>query len=167
MNFNISKTNKILQWIIAFLLAFLILATIIILFVKGPRATENYRIADPEPAKVVNYSSKTSDKVDAFTQLKQIRTHTKAENQQGFGTTVVISAWFTYPSGDKTFYEELSQKERMEESIITEYFTRYTEDELRQKGEKKIKEELLQELNENLVLGQIRTLYFDEYMFIR
>lgn len=167
MNFNISKTNKILQWIIVFLLGFLILATIITILLKGPRATENYRIADPEPAKVVNYSSKTSDKVDAFTQLKQIRTHTKAQSSQSFGTTVVISAWFTYPSGDKTFYEELSQKERMEESIITEYFTFYTEDELRQKGEKKIKEELLQELNENLVLGQIRDLYFDEYMFIR
>ncbi len=167
MHFDEVKFTKILQWILLSLLIFLLLATIIVFFAKGPRAVKTYRIADPKPSEVVNYSSRTSDKLAAYTEIGQIRTLTKSPDNETLGTSIIITPWFAYPESDKTFYEELSQKQKMEKSIIAEYFTQFTEEELLEKGEKKIKEELLEKLNQNFVLGQISSLYFTDYIFIK
>ena len=167
MHFNEFKFTKILQWILLILLVFLVLATVIVLFTKKPNSVQPYRIAEPKPSEVVNYSSKTSDKLAAYTEISQIRTITKSPNNESSGTSIIITPWFAYPQGDRTFYEELSQKQKMEKSIIAEYFTQFTEEELIEKGEKQIKQELLEKLNQNFVLGQISALYFTDYIFIR
>ena len=41
----------------------------------------------------------------------------------------------------------------------------YTKSDLISKGEKKIKEELRDQINDQLVLGKINSVYFDQYIF--
>lgn len=79
---------------------------------------------------------------------------------------IVVSPWFSYPAEDKALFEELSLKERQIKSIFTNYFSALTFSQIRAKGENLIKEELLQKINENLVMGQIRAVYFNDYIFI-
>ena len=45
------------------------------------------------------------------------------------------------------------------------YFSGYTEKELLAKGERNVKEELCSLINEQLVLGKIKNVYFDQYLF--
>ena len=61
--------------------------------------------------------------------------------------------------------EELAQKERQEKSIIIGYFSSYTKEELMAMGEQKVKEGIREKINEQMVMGQISSVYFDDYMF--
>ena len=51
-------------------------------------------------------------------------------------------------------------------AVITEYFSKYTEDELLSRGEEKIKADLLAAINERLSLNKIQAIYFSDYLFI-
>ena len=61
--------------------------------------------------------------------------------------------------------EELYRKEKQFVSIIQEYYASRTKNQLRSIGEEKIKSDLKKSINENLVLGKINDIYFDEYLF--
>lgn len=45
------------------------------------------------------------------------------------------------------------------------YFASHTQKELYTIGEKKIKEELLNQINEQLIFGKIKAVYFDDYFY--
>ena len=94
-----------------------------------------------------------------------MRQTTKTEDAGDPGTLLIVSPWFSYPDGDIQLYEELSQKDRLIKTIISNYFMSYTKGELIDKGEKKIKEELKEQINNQLVMGKITTVYFDQYIF--
>jgi flagellar FliL protein len=123
-----------------------------------------YRKTDPSPKKIVNMSAGKENSVDAFTDMDQIRVVTKDDD--GNSSVVVVTPWFSYPTGDKTLFEELSQKDRLIKSIFVNYFSSMTLNEIRAKGEQGVKNELLKKINGELVMGKIRAVYFDEYIFI-
>ena len=106
------------------------------------------------------------DAVDAFTDISQIRIQTRVESEDEEPAVIVVSPWFSYPAGDQQLFEELSQKERQMRGIFSGYFSSRTSKDLMDKGEVKIKEELLDEINAQLVMGKIRAVYFNDYIFI-
>ena len=63
-------------------------------------------------------------------------------------------------------YEELCQKQRKIRTIILQFFTQKTQKELFSMGEEVIKSEILKLINEELSMGKIEALYFEEYIFL-
>lgn len=124
-----------------------------------------YRMADPSPEKVINLSKKKSSKLAAYNSIGQMRPVTKPEGSGDSGTLLIVSPWFSYPEGDIQLFEEIAQKDRLIKTIISNYFMSYTKSDLISKGEKKIKEELREQINNQLVLGKINSVYFDQYIF--
>lgn len=159
-----SMLNKVLLAVLLALVVILVCGTAVGLVSGTHKKSPQYRRADPSPQKVT-HSGKKNQKLDAFTELGQIRAVTKAEEGEEGGILLVVSPWFSYQSGDTALFEELAQKNRQEKAIILNYFGSYTEKELLAKGERNVKEELLSLINEQLVLGKITNVYFDQYLF--
>jgi flagellar basal body-associated protein FliL len=97
-----------------------------------------------------------------FTEIGRIRTSTAGSQP----ATVILAVTFPYSSGDKTFLEELNAQIANFRSVTIDYFGTFSADELRQKEEALIKAELLRHYNLLLRLGQLDTLYFNEYIII-
>ena len=161
----LQKTYGILVLVAVALVILIVMGTAIALVSGSGKKSDRWRQADPEPKKVINMSRKNGSKVDAFTDLGQIRAITKPASDESNGTLLIVTPWFSYPAGDSVLLEELYQKERQEKSIIMEYISSYTAEELKAKGEKAVKEELLGLINAQLVLGKIRAVYFNDYIF--
>ncbi|MBQ9538910.1 MAG: flagellar basal body-associated FliL family protein [Treponema sp.] len=151
----------------------LILITMVIIFIggtalalakNGGELSVKYRKSDPSPKQVVNSSLKSKQAVSAYTELGQIRAVTKGEGDKG-GSLLIVAPWFSYPSNDTQLYEELAQKEKQAKSIILGYFSSYTKAQLLDMGEQMVKEGIRGKINEQLVMGQISNVYFDDYMF--
>ena len=138
-----------------------------ILSVVLRNAENQYRRSDPTPQKVINRSKRSKSKVTTFNELGQMRPITRAESDEEAGCVMVVTPWFSFPDDDTPLYEEISQKDRLIKSIINDYFTTHTKSELLSIGEKQIKEELTEQINEQLVMGKITKLYFDEYQFFQ
>jgi hypothetical protein len=83
----------------------------------------------------------------------------------GLGT-VILQAVFPYSPGDRPFSEELVSRIREFRQITVDYFAALPAEELRRKDETAIKAELLARYNAVLRLGQIETLYFNDFMII-
>jgi len=97
-----------------------------------------------------------------FTEIGRIRTSTAGSQP----ATVILAVTFPYSSRDKTFLEELNAQIANFRSVTVDYFGTFSADELRQKDEALIKAELLRQYNLLLRLGQLNTLYFNEYIII-
>jgi flagellar basal body-associated protein FliL len=125
------------------------------------------RRAEPAPAASGSPASgaKAAEKTAAYTALGQIRTPTKPDADGKEPALVLVSPWFSYAPGDSAFYEELAAKNRRLKSIVAGYFSRFAMAELLKRGEDRVKAELLREFNDELTLGRISELYFDEYLF--
>jgi flagellar basal body-associated protein FliL len=80
--------------------------------------------------------------------------------------TVILQAVFPYFPGDRPFSEELVSRIRDFRSLTAAYFNALSPEELRIKGEEEVKAELLEQYNALLRLGQITTLYFNEFMLL-
>lgn len=78
---------------------------------------------------------------------------------------LVITPYFRYRAEDAAFYEELTQKVRKLRLVIAEYAAQQTREDFFNKGEEKIKKDLTDLINRELVLGKIETLYFSDYIF--
>ncbi|MBP5156830.1 MAG: flagellar basal body-associated FliL family protein [Treponema sp.] len=156
--------NRLLLLILIAMLITFVGGTAIALAKNGGELSVKYRKSDPTPKQVVNSSLKTKQSVSAYTELGQIRTVTKGTGNDA-GTLLVVSPWFSYPSSDIQLYEELAQKEKQEKSIIIGYFSSYTKEELMAMGEQRVKEGIREKINEQMVMGQISSVYFDDYMF--
>lgn len=154
-NINI---NRILLCIIAALLIFIIAVSAIALCTKNARPGAGLRKEDPEPKSVS--SSKT-----AFNEIGQIRVFTK-EDEDGQKSVLVLIPWFEYDGQDTSFYEELDRKHQSIKILLTKYFQSHTKAELLTAGEEAIKNELKAQVNENLVLGKISGIYFNDYLFL-
>ena len=156
--------NRLLLIILIVLFTIFVGGTAVALARNGGELSVKYRKVDPSPKQVVNSSLKSKQTVSAYTDLGQIRTVTKGQDGQS-GTLLLVAPWFSYPASDIQLYEELVQKEKQEKSIIIGYFSSYTKAELMEMGELKIKEGIREKINEQLVMGQISCVYFDDYMF--
>lgn len=174
---KLKTLNKILIAVAAFI-ALVILGVTIAFFIESGGIPEAaYRRADPAPQQVIVESGNAGESVDAFTGIGRLRMFAKSAAGDGSGSrassdgedvvsVIVITPWFSYPAGNRALFEELSQKIMHIRSIFTDYFLSMTLDEIKAKGELRIKDELLEEINDSLVMGQIRAVYFSEYLFI-
>lgn len=162
-----SILNRVLAVIASLLAAAIVIGTLVSFALKKAQPGKNIRTPDPSPLAVSSMSAPDNTKLDAFTGLGRLRAAAKPDPKKAAGgTPVVVTPWFPYPAGDRAFYEELSQKSTIMRAVITEYFSKYTEDELLSRGEEKIKADLLAALNERLSLNKIQAIYFSDYLFI-
>lgn len=161
----VKKLQKILTLIAIAIAVIIVMGSILTLVKNKNSPTDNFRHSDPTPQKIINKSRRTSEKLTAYTDIGQIRATTKPESKDENGVLVIIEPWFSYPEGDTILFEEIAQKEKKERAIITDFFSRHTIKELRSIGEKAVKEELLSLINAELVLGKLRGIYFNEYIF--
>ena len=97
-----------------------------------------------------------------FTGLGRLRCPTAGDGP----ALVILQATFPYFPGDRPFAEELVSRLREFRSLTAAYFAALSPGDLRRKGEDEIKADLLANYNALLRLGQIQTLYFNEYMLI-
>ena len=156
--------NKMLLLIIIAMLIIFVGGTALALAKNGGEFSTKYRKSDPSPKQVVSSSLKSKQSVSAYTEHGQIRAVTKSAGDQG-GVLLVESPWISYPSSDIQLYEELAQKERQAKSLIIGYFSSYTKEQLLGMGEQKVKDGIRDKIDEQLVMGQISSVYFDDYMF--
>ncbi len=120
------------------------------------------RHSDPLPATVSQ-----QDNLGTFDEIGQIRAITKADDNNAHGIPVVVTPWLAYTEKNNiAFYEELAQKNRKIKALFQDYFSQYTEKQLLAKEEQTVKQELLDLINRQLVMGQISSLYFSEYLFL-
>ena len=157
--------NIVLTVIISVLILILIIGTVIGLKNRKPEEYQETVMENPDnttPAS--NISSFNSDKEDFFEGMGQIRCVTKKSLSKQ--AIIIVKPVLSYAKGDSTFLEELSQKQKLEKKIIIDYFSNYTEDELKSNGEEAVKSDLLNLLNQEFVLGKITNLYLKDYLFI-
>jgi flagellar basal body-associated protein FliL len=97
-----------------------------------------------------------------FTGIGRIRASTAGPEP----ATVILSVTFPYLPEDKPFTEELASQIPNFRNTAHEYFSSFSTEELRKKDESAIKAEILRKYNLLLRLGQIETIYFNEYLVI-
>lgn len=165
-----SKTDFILIIIIAAILGIILLGTVIGLATKKAFPGKNLRNADPEPTtrEIENLNKHSDSPIAAYTGLGTIRciTAPEADTPDDPGTAVVITPWLSYPEEDTVFYEELARKRLIITGIFTSYFNAYTKVELLSRTEEKIKQDLAEQINEQMSLGKIEEIYFTDYIFL-
>ncbi len=130
---------------------------------KNAEPGKGLRHTDPRPEQMA--SSLQSAGKKAFTKIGQLRSST-APDENDRRAVVVISPWLSYAGDDAAFYEELDTKLRAIKAIITGYFVDYTVDQLLSQGEALVKADLLTRINDQLVLGKVTEIYFNEYQFL-
>ena len=156
---HISTIEKLLLGVLAVLAVVIVMFTAVALFARGAVPGAGLRKIDPSPR------AATESGMAAFTLIGQLRVSTKPAEDDS-RTIVIVTPWLEYTGGDTDFYEELDRKQRAIRSTITTYFTRFTESELLLRGERAVKEDLLSLINQQLVLGKLTAIYFNEYQFL-
>ncbi len=150
--------NKVLFFILIGIFFAIIGGTVLVFTLQKETVGIGLRQKDPVP--------KATKKYDAFTDIGEIRLVSKPDTKKTTGCTIVLSPWFSYTTGDKALYEELSQKKLKFRSIFIGYFSQYTKKELLSHGETAIKLDLKHLINQELILGKIKEVYFNEYIFL-
>ena len=153
---SLSKINYFLILLLCGILFVIIFVSAYFLFSKPEDKINEYRKVD-NPVnlqKSVDYS--------VFSDFGRLRTFT-ADNPQ---IPVVVLPFVSYKTENSFLYEELCQKQRKIKSIILQYFTQKTQTELFSMGENFVKEQILQLINNELSMGKIEALYFEEYIFL-
>ncbi|MBO7135098.1 MAG: hypothetical protein J6V73_00570, partial [Spirochaetaceae bacterium] len=117
------------------------------------------RKIDPQPVKV---ERKSGAKNTVYNDIGRLRAITADVPP----VSLVVKPFFTFPAEDNAFFEELVQKKRRLRSVFLDYFALHSKDELIKMGEAAVKQELIEKLNAELMLGKIDVLYFDEYIFL-
>jgi flagellar basal body-associated protein FliL len=123
-----------------------------------------FRPGAEEPPPQTRQSGLVQSSVDGgvFTGIGRIRAATAGPQS----ATVILSVTFPYPPGDRPFTEELASQTANFRTAAREYFASLSTEELRGRDEASIKAEILRRYNGLLRLGQIETLYFNEYLVI-
>jgi flagellar basal body-associated protein FliL len=84
----------------------------------------------------------------------------------GGQTAVLLSIVFPYPPGDRAFAEELVSKIPLFREIVRNYFGGLSQEELNTLDEGKAKAEILRSFNDELRLGRIETLFFNDLLIL-
>jgi len=158
-NLNMNKIQRILLLFSIFACALVLFGTAVAFISGNAHPGGNLRRADPNPQvlqkKVVNDAT-------VFSDIGTMRCST-ADNPP---VPLVITPYFRYAGSDSAFYEELVQKTRKIRLLISSYMLKHTKTQLLGAGEQKLKADLLELINKELVLGNIDTLYFSDYIFL-
>lgn len=157
--------TKILAIIALLLVAVIVCGTLVAFATDKAHPGIHLRTIESPADSTEKATSKNHSAVASFTGIKQIRAFTKPNPQNSNGTLVIVTPWFNYPSDDTAFFEELSRKSGIMTSLIVMYFSDHTQEDLVSMGERKVKNDLRDTLNEQLVLGKISEIYFTDYIF--
>lgn len=154
--------NRILIAIIAGLLLVIAVGTIAALAGKK-KQTPEVLIAQ---GKAVSLMAPSDTSEVSYYELGTIRISTaKADSDEG-GSIMVLSPWLAYPAGDTVLFEELSRKSGTIRGNFQAYFSSRTKNQLLAETEEKIVRVLLDEINADLALGKISSIYFTDYLFL-
>jgi flagellar FliL protein len=164
------RLDKILLLAAAALFAVIVLGTLVSFAAKKAKPGAHLRRFEPIPAEAQTTPSAKNRLADggkalAYTGLGQIRIPVKSRDNEENAQLVLVSPWFLYPAADAPFYEELSAKSTKLKLLFSDYFSQRTMDELLSRGEAQIKTDLLTFINDELAMGKIEELFFDEYIF--
>jgi len=162
INLEFTSFQKILLSIILGLILVIVAGTIMALTGKK-NTTPEVLLAQ---GKAVSLMAPVDDSVIAYYELGRSRIVTKTENTDDLGTVLVIAPYLAYPAGDTVFYEELARKRGLIKGILTSYFQERTKNQLLAETEERIEKVLLEQINEQLALGQISDIYFTDYIFL-
>lgn len=97
-----------------------------------------------------------------FSSIGRIRSSTGDEAPK----TVIVSIAFPYDKEDVPFLEEFVSKIMEFRSITDSYFQSFSAEDLKNKGETAIKQDLLSKYNAVLKLGKIPALYFNDFIIL-
>ena len=153
---SLGKINYFLILLLCGILFVIIFVSAFVLCSKPEDKINEYRKVD-NPVnlqKSVDYS--------VFSDFGRLRTFT-ADNPQ---IPVVVLPFLSYKTENTFLYEELCQKQRKIKSIILQFFTQKTQKELFSMGEEIVKSQILLLINNELSMGKIEALYFEEYIFL-
>lgn len=154
--------NKILLCIIAGILAFILIGTIIGLAGKKNKTPQ----ALISQGKAVSLMAPSNTEEVSYFELGTIRISCASADSEEGGSLMVITPWLAYPAGDTVFYEELSRKSGSIKGIFQAYFSARTKNQLLTETEEKIVEIIIEEINSDLALGKINSIYFTDYLFL-
>lgn len=153
---SLGKINYFLILLLCGILFVIIFVSAFILCSKPEDKINEYRKVD-NPVnlqKSVDYS--------VFSDFERLRTFTADKPQ----IPVVVLPFLSYKTENTFLYEELCQKQRKIKSIILQFFTQKTQKELFSMGEEIVKSQILLLINNELSMGKIEALYFEEYIFL-
>lgn len=152
---TINKINLVLFILIGIILFVIIFISLFHFLYKPTNEVKYRKIDNPtEIKKNLDYS--------LFSDFGRLRTYTD-DNPQ---IPIVILPFLSYKTENSFLYEELCQKQRKIKSIILQYFTQKTQSELFSLGEEKVKFEILAQINNELSMGKIESIFFEEYIFL-
>lgn len=156
-----ARIHSILILVLLFLILLIGGTTLFVFFVSPSKIGANLRHQDPSAQKITRDNTYFSDTA-VYSQLGRLR----AATSDAPPVSLIVSPYFPYPSDDEAFYEEISLKNRKIKLIIIEYFSKYESHALKKRGEQKIKEDLVQLINDELVMGKISALFFEEFIIL-
>lgn len=156
---KLSAVQRVLLYTCIFIVSFILITTCALLISGRFKPGKTLRKTDIQPEELSQTT--VAGNQEAFTGLGTIRTGTHDKPS----VPIVITPFFSYPADDTQYYEELCRKTDRISLLIKNYFAEFTKEQLLENGEQKVKKDLLQLINDELVLGQISTLYFEQYIF--
>lgn len=157
--FSVTPVQRFLFVLGGIIIVVVLFVTAWALTSKPERVGRGLRRIDPAPVSLEK-SGKTDTAVyEDIGQLRAITADVPA-------VSLIVTPYFSYPTNDTAFYEEIVQKKRQIRSLALNYFALYTKDELLKNGEERVKQDLIDKINNELTLGQISVLYFNEYLFL-
>ncbi|MDD6487230.1 MAG: hypothetical protein PUF61_09830 [Spirochaetales bacterium] len=151
--------QKVLLSLCAFLIISSVFVTAWVMTSHPERIGAGLRKIDPKPVKV---EKKAGTKNTVYKDIGKLRAITADVPP----VSLVVTPFFTFPTTDDAFFEELVQKKRKLRSVFLDYFALHSKDELLKMGDAKVKQELIEKLNAELMLGKIDVLYFEDYIFL-
>ncbi len=154
--------NRILLCIIAGILVLILIGTIIGLAGKKNQTPQ----ALISQGKAVSLMAPSNTEEVSYFELGTIRISCAAADSEEGGSLMVLTPWLAYPAGDTVFYEELSRKSGSIKGIFQAYFSARTKNQLLTETEEKIVEIIIEEINSDLALSKVSSIYFTEYLFL-
>jgi flagellar basal body-associated protein FliL len=144
------------------LILYRILITVVLLLILILAAGTVYALLRPRKAPLGETTAAVSGEETVFSALGTMRISTAGENPE----TVIVTIAFPYDRSDGPFSEELVSRIPDFKAQTGEYFGSLTAEELRLTDITVINRELLARYNALLHLGQIKELYFLEYIWL-
>lgn len=148
---------KLLRTIIVLLIAVIIIGTVAA-FVKKVRVTALEGLIDRDTA-----TAYTPPKEYAlYGDLGQLRAVT-VDNPP---VTVIVKPFLEYKASDTAFQEELVAKKDSLKKAVLDWFSLESAYRLSSELPQNIKQALIDQINQKLVLGKIHNIYFEEFIIL-
>ena len=153
---NFSKLNSILYICICSVI--LIIITVSLIFFGKDIYRRKTLILQNQQQIEKNLESKST----FYNDFGKIRTFTSDNSK----IPVVFVPIFKYEKNNDPLFEEICQKKPKLKNIMASYFTNKTKKQLNSIGDEAIKNQILLQINEELSMGTIEELYFEEFLIL-